>query len=244
MVFCHFRLGGRRKPRRQPCPSARLGGAEARTGAGRVIARPAQDLGHRGPLGLLGAEGRGHLGPGRRSLLILAPRGRRPLAFKAQDEVCARGARRGTAGRGDERPAARRDRARPLAALMIKSEALRGLPLEGVGLDDWLGRRGWPSPSRRQEKPGIGEDDLPLLKLHAIPAGIGEGQGEPELAVANSFTLVGLRADGVSLAIDFVPEGVLVTALDEARSFLAAHDSCSTVEVWAEGELVARVTET
>lgn len=58
------------------------------------------------------------------------------------------------------------------------------------------------------------------------------------------FTLVGLRADGVSLTVDFVPDGELAGAVREARSFLAAHDSCTIVEIWAEGELVARVDDT
>lgn len=43
--------------------------------------------------------------------------------------------------------------------------------------------------------------------------------------------------------MDFAPGGQLAMALIEARSFLAAHDSCAVVEVWNEGELVARVDE-
>lgn len=70
-----------------------------------------------------------------------------------------------------------------------------------------------------------------------------QGEGTPNLTHSTSFTLVGLRADGVSLSVDFVPEAALATALSEARSFLAAHDSCAVVEVWTEGELVARLDE-
>jgi hypothetical protein len=53
------------------------------------------------------------------------------------------------------------------------------------------------------------------------------------------YTLVGLRPDGVSPAIDVVSAADLAGALVQARRFLREHTSCVSVEVWSSGELLA-----
>jgi len=56
------------------------------------------------------------------------------------------------------------------------------------------------------------------------------------------YTLVGFRGDGASPAVDVVPAADRDQALTIARSFLTEHGSCSEVEIYYGGELVAKAT--
>jgi len=55
------------------------------------------------------------------------------------------------------------------------------------------------------------------------------------------YTLVGLRSDGISLAVDVVAASSLDHAKEKARRFLAEHASCATVEISSAGESLAVV---
>lgn len=52
------------------------------------------------------------------------------------------------------------------------------------------------------------------------------------------YTLLGVRADGVAPVVDLVFADRVEPAKLRAKSMLAEHQSCRTVEVWRGGALV------
>ena len=56
-----------------------------------------------------------------------------------------------------------------------------------------------------------------------------------------SFTLLGVRADGVASIIDLVPSQSLTEVRVRAQWLLREHASCSRVEVWRDGALVEQL---
>lgn len=56
-----------------------------------------------------------------------------------------------------------------------------------------------------------------------------------------TYTLLGVRADGVAPTVDLVTTDDLSKVLTRARAFLAEHASCDSVEVWKGPVLVERV---
>jgi hypothetical protein len=55
------------------------------------------------------------------------------------------------------------------------------------------------------------------------------------------LTLLGVREDGVASIVDLDPNG-LASARRRAEAMLAEHLSCTQVEIWREGALLARVS--
>ena len=53
-----------------------------------------------------------------------------------------------------------------------------------------------------------------------------------------SFTLLGVRADGIASIVDLMPTKSLPDVRDRAQWLLREHASCSVVEVWRDGALV------
>lgn len=56
------------------------------------------------------------------------------------------------------------------------------------------------------------------------------------------YTLLGVRADGVSTVIDLVPSGPPDTVLRTAAALLSEHASCDSVEVWRGSVLIEKLT--
>jgi len=57
-----------------------------------------------------------------------------------------------------------------------------------------------------------------------------------------TFTLLGVRADGVASVVDLVAAEDITFAHARARALLREHGSCTTVEVWRGGAIVAELT--
>jgi hypothetical protein len=56
-----------------------------------------------------------------------------------------------------------------------------------------------------------------------------------------SFTLLGVRADGVASVVDLVPAEDLSFARHRARALLREHLSCTTVELWRGGDMIEQM---
>jgi hypothetical protein len=56
--------------------------------------------------------------------------------------------------------------------------------------------------------------------------------------VDETYTLLGVRADGVASIVDLVPASNLEYARHRALAMLAEHSSCRTIEVWFDGSMV------
>lgn len=55
------------------------------------------------------------------------------------------------------------------------------------------------------------------------------------------FSLIGLRADGATGAVDIIGVRTAEAAVTQARRFLSDHSICALVEVWRHGALIASV---
>lgn len=56
--------------------------------------------------------------------------------------------------------------------------------------------------------------------------------------IDDTYTLLGVRADGVASVVDLAPASDLAFVRQRALAMLAEHDSCCTVEVWFDGSMV------
>lgn len=61
---------------------------------------------------------------------------------------------------------------------------------------------------------------------------------ETASAFDETYTLLGVRADGVASIVDLAPGGDLELARRRARALLSEHQSCRTVEIWLDGSLL------
>jgi len=57
-----------------------------------------------------------------------------------------------------------------------------------------------------------------------------------------TFTLLGVRPDGVASVVDLVAAEDVSFARDRARALLREHQSCDTVEVWHDGAIIEQLT--
>jgi hypothetical protein len=57
-------------------------------------------------------------------------------------------------------------------------------------------------------------------------------------SVDETYTLLGVRADGVASIVDLVPASSLDQVRSRARALLNEHESCRTIEIWIEGSLL------
>ena len=57
-----------------------------------------------------------------------------------------------------------------------------------------------------------------------------------------TFTLLGVRPDGVASVVDLVAAEDVSFARDRARALLREHQSCDTVEVWQDGAIIEQLT--
>lgn len=53
-----------------------------------------------------------------------------------------------------------------------------------------------------------------------------------------TYTLLGVRADGVASIVDLVPAGGVEMARHRAKTMLSEHESCRTIEIWFDGSLL------
>ena len=53
-----------------------------------------------------------------------------------------------------------------------------------------------------------------------------------------TFTLLGVRSDGVASVVDLVPAEDMSFARARAKALLREHLSCTSVEVWRDGAIV------
>lgn len=56
--------------------------------------------------------------------------------------------------------------------------------------------------------------------------------------IDDTYTLLGVRADGVASVVDLVPASDLAFARQRALAMLAEHESCRSIEVWFDGSMV------
>ena len=64
---------------------------------------------------------------------------------------------------------------------------------------------------------------------------------EPDDMADESFTLLGVRADGIASIVDLMATESLPDVRLRAEWLLREHASCSVVEVWRDGALVEQL---
>ena len=68
-----------------------------------------------------------------------------------------------------------------------------------------------------------------------------KSRSAPPEASEDTFTLLGVRHDGVASVVDLMPAGELPEARGRARWLLAEHASCRLIEVWRGGALLEQL---